>query len=163
VAVKRRRRITALAPGRDDRVWFEPLYVDPNDGLLKRTDRLPEAKPLRRARKAPPARPDRIILTPQLELRRIDGLWFEVTMAALPAPEYRAYRELRRVRLKPFGGPSIEIDITVRRLASPDAWDIVRRTWADYRRTWPDCRYAVAKRALAQRELRRHGLNNDPT
>lgn len=174
VAVKPRRR---LVRGHDDRLWFEPLYVDPNNGLLKRTDRLPEAKAkaLRRARKAPHARPDRIILTPGLELRRINGLWFEVTMAALPAPEYRAYRELRRVPLKYSGARTVEIEITVRRLASPGVWDVVsrvsvplgpaideERAWAVYRRTWPDRRYAVAKRALAQRELRRHGLNNDP-
>ncbi len=30
--------------GAMERLWPEPLYVDPRDGILKRTDRLPEAK-----------------------------------------------------------------------------------------------------------------------
>ena len=32
------------------------------------------------------------------------------------------------------------------------------QSWAAYRREQPDRRYATAKRALARRELRRHGL-----
>src|SRR5208282_4298320 len=49
VAVKPRRRSGTLsilsgAKKRYDWLWFEPLYVDPRDGLLKRTDRLREAK-----------------------------------------------------------------------------------------------------------------------
>lgn len=160
------------------RLVFEPLYVDPKDGLLKRTDRLPEAKALRRARKAPPAPSDRIILTPQRELRRIKGLWFEVTLAALPEPEYRACRELRKIPLRRYEnrGLCVEMEVTVRRLVSPNVWDVARgipvprgpevddeKGWADYRRTWPDRRYAIAKRALSRGELRRRGLRNEPT
>lgn len=50
--------------GGETRLWYQPLYVDPKDGLLKRTDRLPEAKALRRARQRPPAPMDRIRLAP---------------------------------------------------------------------------------------------------
>jgi hypothetical protein len=44
VAIKPRRRSGSFfATGvneRHDQLWWEPLYVDPDDGLLKRTDRL---------------------------------------------------------------------------------------------------------------------------
>ena len=50
VAIKPRRRPGAVyGKGQRDRLWYQLLYVDPKDGLLKRTDRLPEAKALRRA------------------------------------------------------------------------------------------------------------------
>src|SRR5712691_4295248 len=86
VAVKPRRQSGALyctqgGKERRDRLWYQPLYVDPRDGLLKRTDRLPEAKTARRARKRAPEAPDRIALAGDRELRRIDGLWYEVTLA----------------------------------------------------------------------------------
>jgi hypothetical protein len=159
-------------------LWLEPLYVDPEDGLLKRTDRLPEAKALRRTQKARPAQADRILLTPERQLRRINGLWFEVTLAPLPEPEYRDYRELRKILLKRHArrSYSIEMQMTVRRLASADVLDVVsgrhvplgpaideERAWTEYRRAYPDRRYAIAKRALARSELRRHGLSNSPT
>ena len=183
VAVRPRRRkiaLLALAVGYEhyDRLWFEPLYVDPKDGLLKRTDRLPEAKRLRRVQKVPLAQPDRIALSPGRELRRIDGLWFEVTLAPLPEPEYREYRELRKIPLKRYASrsPCIEVEMTVRRLASADVFDVVtgrlvplgpavdeERAWAEYRRGYPDRRYAVSKRALARSELQRHGLSNRTT
>jgi hypothetical protein len=183
VAVRPRRRksaLLALALGQEhyDRLWFEPLYVDLKDGLLKRTDRLPEAKRLHRAQKVPLAPPDRVPLSPERELRRIDGLWFEVTLAPLPEPEYREYRELRKIALKRYASRSlwIEMEMTVRRLASVDVFDVVsgchvplgppideERAWAEYRRAYPDRRYAVGKRALARSELRRHGLSNQTT
>jgi hypothetical protein len=34
---------------RRGRLWWQPFYVDPASGLLKRTDQLPEAKAIRRA------------------------------------------------------------------------------------------------------------------
>jgi hypothetical protein len=56
------------------RLWYQPLYVDEKDGILKRTDRLSEEKARRRARRKPPSRPlDRVALAVDRELRRIDG------------------------------------------------------------------------------------------
>jgi hypothetical protein len=53
VALHPRRRVytVRLPNGRREVrtfVWHEPLYVDPRDGILKRTDRLPEEKAARR-------------------------------------------------------------------------------------------------------------------
>jgi hypothetical protein len=62
VAIKPRRRAGVVyGLGGDKewryRLWYQPLYVDPRDGLLKRTDRHPEAKALRRARRRMSRRP----------------------------------------------------------------------------------------------------------
>jgi hypothetical protein len=132
VAIKPRRRAGALyidgsGKERRDRLWYQPLYVDPKDGLLKRTDRLPEAKALRSARRRKPQPADRIALAPDRELRRIDGLWYEIALAPLPEPEYRAVRETRQVALNRYSrnARTIEIEVTARRLVTPSVQDVV--------------------------------------
>jgi hypothetical protein len=179
VAVKPRRRSGALYRTADgkDRLWYQPLYVDPRDGLLKRTDRLPEAKALRRARCRAPEPPSRITLTADRELRCVAGIWYEVTLAPLPGPEYRAVREIRNVPLRRRSPASqtIELEMEVRRLVTPAARDAIsgaavpagpeiddERGRADYNRAYPDRHYAVGKRALSRAELKRHGLRNSP-
>jgi hypothetical protein len=182
VAVKPRRLsgrgyLAAVGTERRDRLWHQPLYVDPQDGLLKRTDRLPEAKALRRARSRKPEPPDRIVLAAERELRRIDGLWYEVALAPLPEPEYRTFVEVRKLALKGYAwrSPVIEVEVKVRRLVTPAVRDAVsggvvpagpeiddERSWAEYRRMHPDRRFAVGKRTLSRTELKRHGLHNLP-
>ncbi len=179
VAVKPRRRSGALYRTADgkDRLWYQPLYVDPRDGLLKRTDRLPEAKALRRARRRAPEPTSRIALAADRELRCIAGIWYEVTLAPLPEPEYRAVREIRKAPLKGYspGSPVVELEMAVRRLVTPAVRDAVsgaavpagpeiddERGRAEYRRSYPDRRYAVAKRAVSRAELKRHRLRNSP-
>jgi hypothetical protein len=162
VAVKPRRlsgRWYLAGSGRGDRLWYQRLYVDPKDGLLKRTDRLPEAKAERRARRHAPQPPERIPLTVDRELRRIDGLWYEVTLAPLPEPEYRMLVEVRKLFLKGYSprSPAIEVESKVRRLVTSVVTDVVngravpagpevddQRSWAAYRRTHADRRVAVA-------------------
>src|ERR1039458_7137955 len=137
VAVNPRRLVVGAfyGPGekteRSECLWYQPLYVDPKDGLLKRTDKLPEEKAwkaCRRQQRYRRAAPDRISLASDLELRRIDGLWFEVTLAPLPEPEYRALREVRKVPLKPYArnSPTVEIEITVGRLITNSVKDVIR-------------------------------------
>jgi hypothetical protein len=157
-------------------LWWQRLYVDPITGLLCRTDRLPEEKTRRRrARNRPPAPADRISLDPSRELRLIRGIWYEVQLAPLPVAEYRGCREVQKRRLKSFNrrSPVIEVELAVRRLTTPAVWDVAINAlveagppvddeagWSAYRRGQPDRHYALAKRALPRRELRRHGLNN---
>jgi hypothetical protein len=155
-------------------LWYQSLYVDPNDGLLKRTDRL-EAKTIPRRRPRPHEEPERIHLSADRELRRVDGLWYEVTLAPLPDPEYREFTELRKIPLKLYmrTSPVVEMEMRVRRLVTPAVRDTVSgavvpvgpeiddaKAWAEYRRCHPDRRYAVGKRTLSRRELKRHGLSN---
>jgi hypothetical protein len=144
--------------------WYQGLYVDPRDGLLKRTDRLAWAE-ARVNRPAPPAPVDRVSLIEDRELRRLQGLWFEVRLAPLPKPEYRTVtRPARGAR---------DQEITVRQLVTPAVRDIVSglaicggpeidepRGWAEFRRAHPSRTYAVSKRQLSRMELRRHGLAN---
>ena len=56
VAIKPRRIIGSYGTGaekqRYSRLWSQLLYVDPSDGLLKRTDQLPELKLARRKARA---------------------------------------------------------------------------------------------------------------
>lgn len=156
--------------------WWQPFYVDPATGLLKRTDRLADVKAARRARRqARPAPPERIALSVDRELRRVDGIWYEMRMAPLPKPVYRAFSETRLLRLKSSASrsPVVSLSVTVRRLVTPPVRDAMRAlipagpetddqaNWEAYRKRYPDRRYAIAKRVLSRAELRRHGLRNE--
>jgi hypothetical protein len=159
-------------------LWWQPFYVDPATGLLKRSDRLGEVKAARRARRqARPIPPDRIPLAVDRELRCLDGIWYEVRLAPLPEPVYRAFAETQIRKLKPWASNSavVSLAITVRRLVTPAVKDVVMRaliptgpetdneaSWKIYRKQHPDRRYAIGKRALARSELRRHRLQNLP-
>ena len=168
VAVKPRRH-NGLYANPFSGLWRQPLYVDEKDGILKRTDRLPEEKARRRAGSNSGA------LAADCELRRIEGFWYELRLAPIPDPVYHAVVERRQVPLKPFRrrSPLVEVEITVRRLVGPSLRDAVTgcpvavgpeidepRAWSEYRRRHPDRRYAVAKRRLGRAELRRHGLSD---
>jgi hypothetical protein len=170
------RRHAGLYAYRVSGLWHQPLYVDEKDGILKRTDRLPEEKARRRARRNPPPRPiDRVALAADRELRRINGFWYELRLAPMPDPVYRTVVERRQIPLKPYRrrSPLVEIEVTVRRLVGPAIRDAGTgvlvaagpeidepRAWIEYRRRHPDNRYSVAKRRLGKAELRRHGLRD---
>lgn len=178
VAITPRRQIygwhTSLCGG----LWWQPLYVNPITGLLCRTDQLPEMKARRRAmRHRTPAPIECIQLTEDRALRLIYGLWYEVKLAPLPEPIYRSFRETRKLQLKPYNrnSPIVEIEVKVRRLVKSAVRDVVTGTmiapgpetddeasWSKYRRGQPDRYYAIAKRVLSRRELRRHRLSNAP-
>jgi hypothetical protein len=184
VAVRPRRGIRSIysafqAKGGRLALWHQPLYVDPEDGILKRTDRLPEEKARRRKEAArkhqlPPA--ERVAIAPDRELRLINGLWYELTLARMPKAQYRAMTEMRKTPLKPWtrNSRTVETEVTVRRLISAVVVDAASgrripvgpeiddtRSWQEFRRKYPDGRYAVSKRQLSTRELRRHGITNE--
>jgi hypothetical protein len=178
VAITPRRLASGWRNRFGSHLWYQALYVDPVTGLLCRTDDLPEERTrLRAVRQRTLEAPTRIALTPDRELRLVDGFWYEVRLAPMPEPEYRAHRETQKRRLKPYGpGPVVELDLVVRRLITPAVQDAVTgalievgpaiddpTSWRTYRRAHPDHRYATAKRMLNRQELRRHGLNNSPT
>jgi len=93
------------------------------------------------------------------------------------ATVYRSFRETRKLPLKPYdrNGPIVEIEMEVRRLVTPAVRDVAtgamiaagpntddEASWRSYRRGQPDRYYAIAKRVLSRRELRRHQLSNAP-
>lgn len=178
VAVKPREGVNDFKH-RADGIWWEDFYVDPVDGLLKRTADLPSLRRERRLaaehRRIP--RPiTRVALAGGRELRQIEGIWYELLLAKLPQPVYRAERETRRVALKPHRSvsPIVESDITVRRLVTPPVrcaltgalrhagpHEDTPEAWSEFRRRHRDPRYVIAKHQLGRRELHRHGLVND--
>ena len=154
-------------------LWWQPLYVHPDNGLLCRTDQHPARRAARivEANKPKPEI-DRVKVTTELELRLIDGLWYEVQMAPIPQPEYISENRLVR---QPIGWGRkrrwVEVEKMVGRLITPDVRDIVtgkllpagpsednRHEWYWFRREHPERYYGVAKRSLSRRELKRHGL-----
>ncbi len=157
-------------------LWYQPLYVDPVTGLLCRTDRLPEEKARRRAKQhRPPEAPARVELAPDRELRLIEGFWYEVRLAPMPVAVFKAGLETQTRPLRPYDpkSPMVTLEVLVRRLVTPAVWDVVAgalievgpaidnpTSWRQYRMAHPDRSYAVAKRVLSHRELRRHGVQN---
>ncbi|MBN9529849.1 MAG: hypothetical protein J0H82_26815 [Alphaproteobacteria bacterium] len=157
--------------------WYEPLYVDPVDGILKRTGDLPEIRAVRRLRKEMHRRrrPLESIDVGDRQLRKIEGIWYEVTFADLPQPEYRAYLILEEIPRSIYFDSEVRlIERVVRRLVTPGCFDVVtgeavlagpvtddepsrKRYLADN----PPRRYAIAKRQLSARELRHHRISND--
>ena len=174
-----RRNIQSWRSSSRPGLWWQDFYVDPATDLLCRTDRLPEEKARRRTKRSRPRPPvERIPVAEDRELRLINGLWYELQLAPLPEPGYHAFREIRKVPLKGHydrRGPFIEIEMDVRRLMSPAVRDVATghmievgpplddiESWKNYRYAQPERRYAVAKRVLSRRELRRHGISNAP-
>jgi len=173
VAVKPRRDIDDWSRRWARAPWWQPLYVHPDTGLLCRTDRLPEVKAARRAEaNKPKPAVDRIVLAAGFELRRIDGLWYEVRMAPLPKAEFHAETRIVTQTLG-YGrkARSVKVERTTRRLVTPGVRDIVtgklvyagpweddERSWRQYRYEHRERCYAIAKRSLSRRELKLHGL-----
>nr|WP_313040747.1 hypothetical protein [Brevundimonas diminuta] len=162
--------------GSRGRPWFEPLYVDVH-GVLRRTDDLPQVRAdrlRRRARRPDPASAP-IRLASFRELRRIGGIWYEVRLAPLPEPEYRPVIRSVNQKVRPYRvvSPMRMIEVRVHQLVTPAVQDAVtgeavlagpesddHDSWKRYRQDRPERVYAVAKRQLSRRELRRHGLSN---
>jgi len=114
VATRPRKGVSTWYRRGDDAQWHQPLYVDPRDGILKRTDRLPEARKRRDARKPDKTAVERIELASLRELRRIAGIWYDVSLAFMPEyvpitanhPECRyvvAKRQLSKKQLRRHG------------------------------------------------------------
>jgi hypothetical protein len=174
VAVKPR-RVNRYGSG----IWWQRLYVDPVTGLLCRTDRLPEEKAYLRAKRNKAAAViERVSLSDERELRLILGIWYEARLSPLPEPVYEVRREIRKLPYVPNSWRSrfFEAEMNVGRLITPPVWDVVTgamieagpeiddaRSWEAHRQAHPDRRYAMAKRVLSRRELRRHGLSNSTT
>jgi len=128
VAITPRRDIQPWRSSRGG-LWWQRLYVDPTNGLLCRTDQLPEEKARQRAKRNRPAPPiDCIALAMDCELRLIDGHWFEVRRLPCRSPfievvgnswNYVGAVNLKPARLKPRS--------TLRRLISPPVWDVAEK------------------------------------
>ncbi len=118
------------APGRP---WWQPLYVDPNDGILKKSAKLwkklgIEPRPRRWKAKDGPHEVERKRISQEAEVRRIGGVWYEIH-----------YGVLENVH----PGHFVYDKVTHQRVPAQK-------------------RHAVRKRQLSTRELADQGLENVP-
>lgn len=108
------------------------FYVHPRSQLLCTTKPAPRRPP--RSKRLP--NPNVHELSPTRQLRRIGGLWYELTVAPLPAWPARRHCvdaiTKRRVRWETYG-------------LHPELSDL-----------WASGRYTVSRRQISQRELREH-------
>ena len=176
VAVKPRRMSGWL--WRTGDLWWQRLYVDPRTGLLCRTDRLPEEKARRRARarSASPGRSSGFRSRPIASSGSSRGSGTRFASPHCPSRSTGRFDETLKVPRKRYstkgGVIELELDCAAADHASrsttsspiehvPVGPEIDEtNSWNAYRRTHPDRRYAIAKRTLSRRELRRHGLTN---
>jgi hypothetical protein len=162
--------------GAGERVRVSPwkeLYVDPTDGILKHND-LSKSRKVDRLRRERERPVNSIKLEPMRELKLIDGVWFEVEYASLPVPQYRERYQTRSIRQRPWDPncPVVEYEVVVRTLISAPVFDVIKRELIRVgpvvdddanRRRWEregTKHYAVSKRQLSTKMLRRHGLQN---
>jgi hypothetical protein len=137
------------------------LYVHPRTGILLRNRRYVSWDA--RKRKDRGAEQERISavrrdIGDDLQLLRIDGSWYEVTLGKLPAPN---------VQVKEVDGERQEKTI------HESCWDVVRKEWVSRKhgilptaKSQPSNQdmygdpgsYAASKRQLNSRELKEHGL-----
>jgi hypothetical protein len=102
------------------------LYVNPRTGILCR---MPERR--RYPRPTPPT--DVVVLAPESELRLVNGIWYWVVFADVPAPSVDAEgRTIRSIAVDCFTGKEIP---------------------------YPG-RYRIGKRQANHTDLKRHGLSN---
>jgi hypothetical protein len=113
------------------------LFVHPKTGILLRNRRFVswdrrarEQREMKKARECV----DRRDIDPRHQLRRIDGIWFEVTFGLLPAPRMQ--------------GNEIIHD---------SCWDAVRKEWVSRQHGIANT-YAVSKRQLGAKELKKYAL-----
>lgn len=152
---------------------WQILYVDPDDGILKRNPlRLGWKAQRRKAARAAAVR-DTVRVSAMRDLKLIDGIWYEVDYAVLPDAIYVERSQIRRVQTKPWhaNSPGAEYEMKLRCLISRPVYDVLLRaevavgpsidengSLAAWRRKNP--RYAASKRQACGRTLRRYGLAN---
>lgn len=130
--------------------WAPRFYVEPRTGLLRVN---PWRERLRRERNKPPARGVELRreLSPFVQLHRVEGIWYEVDLAPIPADvdghgvfDVLLHQRVTTRERRPKG-------------KQPEGKRIVHCDPESYGK---DDVYAWRKRQLAASELRRHGLAN---
>jgi hypothetical protein len=126
---------------------FYDVYVDPRDGILKRSlsdkRHRREAQRRQQQRIAQQASAETRVLGPMHELHRIDGVWYAIEFAPFPPRGYSA--------------GAVERGLGVGKPSTPQesAYDVLQRMTVT-----SGHRYAARKRQLTRRELRQHGVHN---
>jgi hypothetical protein len=117
-------------------------YVCPKTGLLR-------AAPARRKPSPAPRDANRRVIDATRELRRLNGVWFEVTVGEMPLAEDARVACFDVIERRAPERPRLfDWRNQLRGEAMPPPAPIL----------WPEGRYAVSKRQLSKRELRANNL-----
>lgn len=125
----------------------EELYVDPDDGVLKHVPRKARVsyKVEQEARKAETQR-----VVDGHELRKHKGIWYEVEIKPVPAPEVKSYMGTNgETRTYEVGGAAYDVILECTVYGR-------RMGFAVYATT-----YCATKRQLNHKELKQYGVQND--
>src|SRR5262249_31325484 len=121
------------------------VYVDPRDGVLKRSRsdkaRHREAQRQKQREAARHANTETIVLGPMRELHRLNGIWYQVDFLPLPSC----------LSVAPIARPCATGRIAPQR----GGYDVLHHAWVVTGE-----RYAARKRQLTTTELRQHKLSN---
>lgn len=138
--------------------WAPKLYVDPDSGLLlDNRGAIAARRALRRRRateRAAQASPDLRRVDELHQLRRIDGIWYEVELAALPETA-----ALTSVRGRPAQF-TMPFDVIAKRPARWIGKPCGHRACEACKPYGRSGLYARSKRQLNRHELQRYGLRN---
>lgn len=123
------------------------LYVHPETNILCRP-----SEPRRRWRCPKHENPDARVLSPTLELRRINDIWYEVGVAPVTPPQVERFVTTDKDGVKTERQRVIKASIC-RDVVTGERYE----GWA-LQSMRPGATYATSKRQLSHAELKRHGL-----
>lgn len=140
---------------------YAVVYVDPKSGLLKE---VPPRKRWRNRREAPKY----IVVDDFHQLHKINGIWYEITLAALEEKIFVPFTPYQKKIMKLEGeGEWVSQARTVDVAAHAIVEKINRNYWRpamtlSLRAYGREGVYGESKKQLNSKELRHHGLENDP-
>jgi hypothetical protein len=128
--------------------WRRELYVDPHDGILKRTPHTPKPPSYGERREAQFAETHRVI-DDHHELRKHKGIWYMCEVKHMTPGKWVPYVDTTT-------------GSTRHTLVGGTHWDVLWNKslrWGE-QETWRGT-YVVTKRQLNRKEMRAHGVQND--
>jgi hypothetical protein len=128
---------------------FYPLYVDPDDGILKKTPDRPRPTPYREKVAAEEMKTKRV-MDDGTELRKHEGIWYTVTMAEIPK-SYVVRYAMQDGSIKESVVPGSAYDVLLKK--------IVHAPSTMYRNGATT--YCSGKKQLNAAELKKYGVKND--
>ena len=129
--------------------WRRELYVDPRDGILKRTPEHPKQISGRERMEAEHALTCRV-LNDTHQLRKHMGVWYECEVKCVPDPEKKSYmRADGTEHIYEVGGSAYDVILKCTVYKRHTGFAVYAST------------YCASKRQLNKSELKKHGVSND--
>jgi hypothetical protein len=129
--------------------WRRELYVDPRDGVLKRTPEHPKQISRRERMEAEHALTCRV-LNDTHQLRKHMGVWYECEVKCVPDPQKKSYiRADGTEHIYEVGGSAYDVILKCTVYKRHTGFAVYAST------------YCASKRQLNKSELKKHGVSND--